>query len=215
MQIIVSNPTKIKKGVPMKRKVKRRKRVVAKKARRRRRLPVMLKANPTKRRRRRSIMKVKRKVCRTKRNPSVSKNFDFQNVLISGAIAGAGSFAAIWLSNKVNDLASAYTKNSSVARNAIALAVAMAGSYAGYYFLDKKQADALASGMVGAIVLVLAKNAFGFNLGLSGDVSYLPSGYENIGLLEQSTALGMLESKLAGATTFDYSSYGDDFDSYM
>lgn len=159
-------------------------------------------------------MKVKRRVHRVKRNPSKLAGFDFQNVLINGAIAGAGSFMAIWLSNKVNDLTKSYTGNSPITRNVIALAVAMAGSYAGYQFLDKKQADALASGMVGAIVLVLAKNAFGFNLGLAGDVSYLPTGYEAMGMLENSK-LGMLENRLSGATGAEFSMYGSDFDDYM
>lgn len=212
MKITVLNPTKKKRSV-MKTK-KRRKPVKAKRRvkRRVRRNPVSYarRVKPMAKRRRRKavVKKVTRR--RIRRNPS-KMSIDFSSILINGGIAGAGAFTALWLSNKANSMFDKYTGGSQIARNGIALAVAVGGSFLGHKYLDKDKANALSAGMVAGIVLLMMKNTFGVNIGLAGDAYSNPLnnytlGYNNVGLLESSpmsNGLGILEGKLSEYDEFD------------
>ena len=150
-----------------------------------------------------AIHKVKRRR-RLKRNPTF-KNFDITKVLMNGAIGGAGAFGALWISKKINTILDKYTGGTPIARNGIALAIAVAGSFAGYKYLDKEKAEALSAGMVTAIVLLIMKTNFGFDAfagALDNPLDSYTLGYEyadgSIGLLNDTAhgSLGLLAGRM-------------------
>ncbi len=205
MKMTILNPSK--KRVSKMAVKKRRKPVKARKRRIKRRV----KRNPvqyarrlkpmTKRRKRRKSVAKKVTRRRIRRNPSKT-NFDFMSVFVNGGIAGLGAFSALWLSNKANSIFDKYTGGGQVPRNIIALAIAVGGSFIGHKYLDKDKANALSSGMVAGIVLLMMKNTFGLSIGLSGDAYANPInnytlGYQNVGLLEGGSNLGLLEGAMS------------------
>lgn len=205
MSTVVLNP--IEKKGRYKRMRKKRKKTRVKRKVRRRQNPVMSSTpvrNPGRKRRRRTMKKrtYKRRV---RRNP-VKMNIDFTSMLINGAVAGAGAFTTLWISNKTNSIFDKYTKGNPIARNAIALGLAVGGSWAGYKFLDKEKANALSSGLIAGVMLLVLKHNFGLSMGLAGDAYQNPLNNYTLGLLEQdtmNTGLGLLEGNLT--SDYDYS----------
>lgn len=174
------SPTK---SIKKKRRVVRKKRVIRptkRKVTRKRAYKINRSKTMAKRKRRRSY---KRKSPRRsyKRNP----RFSIMDIVVNGAIAGAGAVGTLFVSNLITKLMGK-TQNSTM-KNVIRLAVAVGAGFLAHRFIsDTKKAEAFANGGVAAVALSFADTTFGMGL-LAGqdEIDTIVDDMELLGLADE------------------------------